>query len=513
MNLENAEPMVADESEKLAEQRPEEIARRYDNRAGYDLVSWREVGLPVYKITVHALIQLHKSIPPIEEFVLKTIKAGLSSEEEIGGLLGLEFSLVREAMINLRTSEDIDLIAPDSSSKQVWKLTKKGEGTLRSLKIIVPLAKTFTIHFDGLLWHPHWYRQHLESSLLKPRELKQGMIEISPYQTQKPELSDLSLIEVDRILEKIESESRRKVKREQDLLALKAIDRRERLYQPALILIYKAKEGGDPQVAFVIDGILSEKHETAFAHSNGVKKHRIFESLTRSDSRHLVERELGTDVKQSLDKSETLKTEVTSVQTQIENVQKNIEQVQTDEEKVALKQKIVGLQRQIAELKKQQSSVPIRWLEVYEHRPLLEKVLNDSKERLLIISPWIRASATNRPLIKQIEKLLKANVKVFIGYGLGEEDEKREYDAKTEEKIQRLARRYNNFYLKRLGDTHAKILISDKQLAVVTSFNWLSFKGDPNREFRDERGTLISEPQKIDELFDSYMKRFNEAAG
>jgi len=216
---------------------------------------------------------------------------------------------------------------------------------------------------------------------------------------------------------------------------------------------------------------------------------------------------LGTDVKQSLDKSETLKTEVTSVQTQIENVQKNIEQVQTDEEKVALEQKIVGLQRKIAELKKQQSSVPIRWLEVYEHRPLLEKVLNDSKERLLIISPWIRASATNSNLIRQIEKLLKANVKVFIGYGLGEEDEK---NAKTEEKIQRLAHRYSNFYLKRLGDTHAKILISDKKLAVVTSFNWLSFKGDPNREFRDERGTLISEPQKIDELFDSYMKRFNE---
>ncbi|OQY53964.1 MAG: hypothetical protein B6247_13450 [Candidatus Parabeggiatoa sp. nov. 2] len=508
MNLENAEPMVADESEKLAKQRPEEIARRYDNRAGYDLVSWRKVGLPVYKITVHALIQLHKSIPPIEEFVLKTIKAGLSSEQEIGGLLGLEFVLVREAIINLRTSEDIDLIAPDPSSKQVWKLTLKGERTLRNLKIVVPQARTFTIHFDGLLWHPHWYGQHLESSLLKPRELKQGMIEISPCQTQKPELSDLSLIEVDRIIEKIESESRRKVKREQDLLALKAIDRRERLYQPALILIYKAKEGGgDPQVAFVIDGILSEKHETAFAHSNGVKKHRIFESLRVSDSRHLVERELGTDVKQSLDKSETLKTEVTSVQTQIENVQKNIEQVQTDEEKVALEQKIVGLQRKIAELKKQQSSVPIRWLEVYEHRPLLEKVLNDSKERLLIISPWIRASATNSNLIRQIEKLLKANVKVFIGYGLGEEDEK---NAKTEEKIQRLAHRYSNFYLKRLGDTHAKILISDKKLAVVTSFNWLSFKGDPNREFRDERGTLISEPQKIDELFDSYMKRFNE---
>lgn len=512
IDLENAESMVADESEKLAEQRPEEIARRYDNRAGYDLVSWREVGLPVYKITLHALVQEHKPIQPIEEFVLKTIKTGFTSETEIGGLLGLEFTLVREAMIKLRTGEDIDLIAPDSASKQVWKLTKKGEGTLGSLKNIVSLARMFTIHFDGLLWHPHWYGQHLESNLLKPRELQKGMIEILPCQTNQIELSDLNLIEVDRLLEKIESKSRRKVKREQDLLALKAIERRERFYQPALALIYKAKEGSEPQVAFVIDGILSEKHETAFARSNGVKRHRIFESLIQSDSRKLVEQELGYDIKQSLTKSETLKTEVTSVQTQIEITQQYIEQVQTDEEKVVLEQKIVELQRQIEEFQKQQNSVPIRWLEVYEHRPLLENALANSKERLLIISPWIRAGATNRKLIRQIEKLLKTNVKVFIGYGLGEDEEKREYDLKAEEKIQELAHSYNNFSLKRLGDTHAKILISDKKLAVVTSFNWLSFKGDANREFRDERGTLISEPQKIDELFDSYMKRFNEPA-
>ncbi|MBD0394663.1 MAG: hypothetical protein ICV52_12615, partial [Microcoleus sp. C1-bin4] len=61
-----------------------------------------------------------------------------------------------------------------------------------------------------------------------------------------------------------------------------------------------------------------------------------------------------------------------------------------------------------------------------------------------------------------------------------------------------------------LGDTHAKILISDVKFAVTTSFNWLSFKGDRDRTFRDERGTLVSDPQKIDELFDSYRSRFKD---
>src|SRR4028118_1617152 len=91
---------------------PEEL-RRYDNRPGFDLVSCKEVGLPVYKITVQALTQLRKPIPPIEEYVLKAINVGLSSEEDIGGFLGLEPPIIRDALINLRMSEDIDLIAPD----------------------------------------------------------------------------------------------------------------------------------------------------------------------------------------------------------------------------------------------------------------------------------------------------------------------------------------------------------------------------------------------------------------
>ena len=150
----------------------------------------------------------------------------------------------------------------------------------------------------------------------------------------------------------------------------------------------------------------------------------------------------------------------------------------------------------------------MRWLEMYDHRPLLEQALKNSQERLLIISPWIRANAANKWLIQQLEKLLKRGVKVFIGYGLGEDEDKRTYDKEAEKAIKQLTQQYDNFCLERLGDTHAKILISDTKFAVVTSFNWLSFKGDPHRTFRDERGTFVSDSQKINELFDDLMERF-----
>ena len=155
----------------------------------------------------------------------------------------------------------------------------------------------------------------------------------------------------------------------------------------------------------------------------------------------------------------------------------------------------------------------MRWLEMYEHRPLLKQALNDSQERLMIISPWIRASSVDQEFLQQFKELLKRGVQVFIGYGLGENDNDKKYpsDIKVEENIQKLARQYkNSFVLKRLGDTHAKILISDTKFAVTTSFNWLSFKGDRDRTFRDERGTLVSDTQKINELFDSYRSRFDD---
>ena len=363
-------------SEELASLTPEEL-RRYDNRTGFDLVSCREVGLPVYKITVQVLTQLRKPIPPIEEYVLKAINVRLSSEEDIGGFLGLEPPIIRDALINLRRSEDIDLIAPDDSRMQVWKLTKKGEGTLRHAKIIVPEERTFDINFDGLLRYPRWYG-HLESRfLLKAKDLRdKDIIEIEPSPKKPPELSDLKLKpHVDAIIRKIEGASKAKVKQERDLLALKAIERRQRFFQPALILIYKAKDSDDVQVAFAIDAVLSNEHEAAFARAKGVKKLRLLEALRESAPQKLAAEVLGHEfvAQAPLQQVEALKEEVSAAQAQIEaqiEITRNtLERTEDKEEKLILEQQLKDAQQQIEKLQVKLDSllpaVPMRWLEMY----------------------------------------------------------------------------------------------------------------------------------------------------
>jgi len=341
-----------------------------------------------------------------------------------------------------------------------------------------------------------------------------------------PELSDLKIKDIDAIIRKaLESTKNWKLqgRQELDLLALKAIERRESFFLPSTALVYKAKDSDEIQIAFIVDDILSSEHEAAFARSNGAKKIRsqILNALQANEPLKVAEDLLGQEVVlANLVDPDNITAEVTEVkekiEAQIEVTQKKLDQTENEGEKRELIQQLEEKEQQILQLQSRMeamlASVPMRWLEMYEHRPLLEQALKDTQERLMIISPWIRANSVNRWFLQQFENLLKRGVQVFIGYGLGKKDENRySKDIEAENALQKLASQYSKFFiLKRLGDTHAKILISDTKFAVTTSFNWLSFKGERDRTFRDERGTLVSDPQKIDELFDNLLGRLTK---
>ena len=57
-------------------------------------------------------------------------------------------------------------------------------------------------------------------------------------------------------------------------------------------------------------------------------------------------------------------------------------------------------------------------------------------------------------------------------------------------------------------DTHAKVLVKDSDFFVITSFNWLSFRGDPSKAFREEWGTIVRDPPLVDDFYAEIIKRF-----
>ena len=141
-------------------------------------------------------------------------------------------------------------------------LTQKGKQTVREAKLVAPEERTISLDFDGLLRRPIPY----QGWLLKPRDLKEaGVKEIPPFPPNAPRPDDLKVKEVGRVLRQPGSP----VELGRELLGIKAIERRELFFQPALALVYKAKIGDDVQVAFAINGRLSTEHEGAFAGPTG----------------------------------------------------------------------------------------------------------------------------------------------------------------------------------------------------------------------------------------------------
>ena len=55
-------------------------------------------------------------------------------------------------------------------------------------------------------------------------------------------------------------------------------------------------------------------------------------------------------------------------------------------------------------------------------------------------------------------------------------------------------------------------MISDEKFVVITSFNWLSFKGDPNRGFRQETGVYSEDINLINERINNLNNRIKEVA-
>ena len=76
--------------------------------------------------------------------------------------------------------------------------------------------------------------------------------------------------------------------------------------------------------------------------------------------------------------------------------------------------------------------------------------------------------------------------------------------------FEKLQGRFDNFEFIFIGNTHRKILVSDNRFAVITSFNWLSFKGDPRSTPRDEYGMKLTEQSQIDDVYNDGVDLINK---
>ncbi|MEY9967554.1 hypothetical protein ABIA33_005625 [Streptacidiphilus sp. MAP12-16] len=488
----------------------EDIVQRLSRRTGYRLVTYREVGLPFWEVPVRCRLLKRKPLGVLDEFTLRCIEAGLNISDDIARFLNLPTEVTDAVMGRLVVKGHISAV-PASGAVSVagdtprfhYVLSESGKKSCADLAEITPEEQTLRLSFDGLT---RKYVRIEKSLRWRPRDLRQhDILEIPAYPVDPPTVGPDDTSEVSIVLQSVTETAK------YDLITVMSLDgRREKFFLRAIALIFESADRPDEiQVQFAVDGRISEDHSLAFAKSEGIRKIGITGPLRDSES--TVDSLLGEELLQlRADEAEiaAIRRTAESYKNQLAGFEDRVS-IATDEQKEPLVDLATEMAGRLDEAEAALKGIPVRVLEVHEHRPLMLDALSSAKERLMIISPWIRAAVVNARFVADLERLISSGVNVDIGYGIGGEGPASEADRAVERKMNDLAKKYETFNFVRLGDTHAKVLIVDHSYAVVTSFNWLSFKGDPNRPFRDERGTMITIRSEVDRLHADYMARLS----
>lgn len=480
---------------------PDDVALKYSgDRPGLDLVTYFEVGLPFFRLGLTCTLIENRSIPPIEEFVLKTMDVGLTSAKDIAGFLGLDERLLVASLSQLHVDGLIRTVA-----KENYALTPHGKMVLEDCVTMAAFQDSIYADYDGLT-HETLFLS--ETDLVTPKDLKiRGIPEWPSFPADPPGVESIDLHGIRASWEK--NDYHRKYGKE--IISVDDITgKRFRAYLVAIALVFQSPDPSErPQIAFAIDGQLSPAHEKAFAEARGVRKEAMLKSLEQScDSE--ANRLLGAQAKQALDASviEAVRDEQ-EAQSQLDSILRRTRSSEVNKSTTGeLRIQIEDLKMKLAEAKERVESFTARRVPVHEHRKLLRQAIETAKEQILIVSPWIRAAVIDREFVNLLKVALKRGVKIIIAYGIGIRND--DSDAIAIKALEGL-RSHGEILLVRLGNTHAKVLIKDRDWVVITSFNWLSFRGDPHRPIRDERGFYCSNPNEVSGVLDDYLNQIDQA--
>jgi hypothetical protein len=489
------------------------VIRKHETRPGFDLVSFREVALPLFAVTLDVLVLDEKPLPPIQEFVLRSVDAGMSDITSISGLLGIDQRMTTRAAAELMHSDDVVLSGVASGDRRHrLTLTEKGIETLAAAKIIQPIETQVTVFIDGLTRRVlAASRQRLNAFPMRYAE-ERGLVEIAAHPRRKPRFDEIPASVVAAVV--AEEGAGRRLKRE--VIGVVGMGKVRTFARDALALAYRSQTSDEMLVSFIVDGAPAEDHDAAFSRAQRYSARRLVPDDWEPAIR-VISHELPADVVElAAPTEESLR--LSRLQSEAADERREaaaaVDRARPDGEDT-LRRKLEEAEQREASLLSALESLSVRHLSVYEHPDYLEKAFSDARSRLLIVSPWIRAEVVDGQFVSRLRKALDRDVEVYIGYGIGDNGRDRRHpkaikrDQAAEGELRRVAAQYRNFHLSKFGDTHAKVLVCDSRFCIVTSFNWLSFRGDQHLHFRDERGMYIGIREHVDALFNEYASRFD----
>ncbi|WP_018762339.1 hypothetical protein [Arthrobacter sp. 135MFCol5.1] len=426
------------------------LKRRFgDARPGLQLVAVEDAAIPVTVLRADVLAQEKKDLPITEAFTLRFVDLGVDTPAEIAAYLGLDPVHVLEASA-AQLSEN-HLRRRDNGGRLA--LTPIGTEVVRNLAATQPVLKQLPVTYDRLTWSLADYQER--ALIEKKAAQERGMIILPAARNAHIGIDDVTpsgfnaLFKGDRL----------------QVLRIHKVAVKKHRYLPVQMLVYADQDRQELELAICIDDELAVAHGLALDGIEAVN--RLGLTLGKPDPRPILDAEL-----------EGQRTTNTAVD--------------PGEELEPTHPVPSG-----------GSTSLVRSVSVFEHADLLSEALSTAKRRLLIIAPWIKKAVVTTEFVTKLEQRLRAGVTVTIAHGYGADDSGSDEYALN--RLKNLSSRYDKFTFVRVKNTHAKILIFD-DIWVSTSFNWLSFRGDSDRTYRMEEGTLVSITTRVEKEYQRYLE-------
>jgi hypothetical protein len=476
----------------------EELAKSKANSIpNFSLVKYYEAALPQYHMEAVLTMLKKKPLSVLQEFVLKFIEEGITDIAEIRTFLGINAFAINSAVATLQND---GMVSVDIFNSHI-RITEKGEEALKVAATIVPDDIEYPIYVDGLLGNIYFDTK----SLYSKRQVRDfDLTAISPS-IDTPTIENIEYEEVKRALNSFKHKyAYEKDKLEGDLQEVAHVEKAYVEYKKASVLVFKNDKTDEIELQVYEGTIRNDEYGIALQKMYNDNLHVFdFDNKNEADESeelplmNLLPEEIIVSAREYSAKANSIERDINNLQNQLTEMVEHSE-TEDEEQKESSTEKIRFLEKKIREMENERKGAD-RVLSTYDHRPLLLDALKNAKNSIIIISPWIKSSGLNNQILSLIEKAVQRKTRVVIGYGISEKEDSDKWIINSLNNIKE--KKYGEYLeLIRLSNTHEKVLIKDNEFMVITSFNWLSFKGDPKRGFRQETGFYTESKDAIAQM-------------
>ncbi|NET45261.1 MAG: hypothetical protein F6K15_26730 [Okeania sp. SIO2B3] len=458
--------------------------RKYHSLPEAIVLDSKPVGYPFYVLRLDLTYLANRELKLLEEFVLKSITNGLVKPKEISSFLGMESYQIEKVLSELISR---DLVKREEN----LKLTAAGVDVLEQQTVLAPISETQTFYLDALNGK---LTNSFSLKIFDSKNYKNSSINKVIKKPRKGHIEDLVdyYPEIEKLLQSSHPNNSNPI----ELLQVNNLEIIYPQWHEILLVLYKNNPGDrEIEYEFFSRGSIQVEYRNTIEKLYAEGK-KILEPIFQQMEQDKLPESLGNEVIFSIKDDDIQRVE--KLTTKIDSLDDPDNFIETKNN--SLKQEIQKLKQELQQIKSQTRISEV--VHTYQIREYLLKALKKAKNRLMIISPWIKANVVDKEFLSTLEATLRRKVQVHIIYGI--KGSNSQNDSQSIKQLETLKENYKkNFQFDKTENSHRKQIICDDKFAIVTSFNFLSFRADPNLTYRDELGVILRDKQTIEDLFDS----------